>query len=1150
MTPSFDFPFWAVFQTLDNGLTLGEALGFPEVSRLDGDLGRVREQLRRNVRKRVEAAGLPTLHRRHIGGEPAAAEIGLPLDPPRGSASWREPLPLTFPVVRWSHRGEAELAFVPALGIEAVSPTPEGLDERLPVEIRAALSRRREGLTLQSLADLQRAGRLRVERLTVRVRIRSARQRALEEERAKDRTPEVLKQTATDLTREALAPAYCLDELVGRLAERLTARQPRSVLLVGPSGVGKTAAVRELVRRRADLRLGATPFWATSGTRLVAGMTGYGMWQERCRQVVREASRRRAVVHLGNLVELMEVGKSEGNSAGVAAFLRPHLARGDLLAVAECTPEQVPLVEREDPQLLDAFQRLPVSEPTPEQGREVLRLVAENATGPTRAPPAADALDEIDRLHRRYAAYSAQPGRALRFLHNLLRDHRGDGAVRAADVLAAFTRETGLPRVLLDPAAPLDLGRTRRWFAGRVLDQDEAVSLVVDVIAAVKAGLTRPRKPVASLLFTGPTGVGKTETAKALAEFLFGSRSRLTRFDMSEFGDPVSVQRLVGGVLGAEGLLTGRVREQPFCVLLFDEFEKAHPLFLDLLLQVLGEGRLTDAAGRFADFCNAVVILTSNLGAESYQQGAFGFASDASRADRDAARDHFVRAVQAFVRPELFNRIDRVVPFAPLGADAIRRIAARHLERLEARDGIRRRGATLTVGDGVADLLARHGYDVRYGARPLVRAIERELLAPLADQMNRHGAETALTVDVRRDGDALRVTVKPRTDAAGRPMQAGTAAPLLKAATWCVEVRRLYQALERSSCVRELNNDLFVLERDQKRFEEAQRRHARRAARLADAPEEVRRRKLGEPPRVRPADEARMRRLAELRGVADRLRERADGSAALEDEALLALEADAGAEAFTPADLLPTADSLEKDFYDLLLAFYSRRFPDPDALTLALFSEQPDCLLELLTAYAAAAAGWPDARLTAAAYVLPPGGKKAAKEPAAKPGGDEDDEPGRCFWRGNALIEPAGKRRPEREVLHRVLFPTADALVASPPERLIGAALRVRAYAAAPRLAGEQGTHSFLDPKPPLSGAVRVEMSEAGLALYAPPAEVARRGGAAAPDVRRVYDRGRREVTDRRLGRRTAWPSNGLPAVLRELIEAHLRSQLLALLDE
>src|SRR6185437_8343903 len=188
--------------------------------------------------------------------------------------------------------------------------------------------------------------------------------------------------------------------------------------------------------------------------------------------------------------------------------------------------------------------------------------------------------------HRRYATYSAYPGRPLRFLENLIKDRPETEILGAAEVIAAFSRETGLPQFMLDPEAPLDLTAARQWFAERVIGQERAVDLVADLLAMVKAALTRPRRPIASLLFIGPTGVGKTELAKALAEYFFGDRNRLTRFDMSEFATPMAVDRLVGGAFGAEGLLTAKVREQPFSVILFDEFEKAHWSFFDLLLQV------------------------------------------------------------------------------------------------------------------------------------------------------------------------------------------------------------------------------------------------------------------------------------------------------------------------------------------------------------------------------------------------------------------------------------------------------------------------------------------------------------------------------------------------------------------------------------
>ncbi len=372
-------------------------------------------------------------------------------------------------------------------------------------------------------------------------------------------------------------------------------------------------------------------------------------------------------------------------------------------------------------------------------------------------------------------------------------------------------------------------------------------------------------------------------------------------------------------------LLTARVREQPFSVVLLDEFEKAHPAFLDLLLQVMGEGRLTDAAGRLADFRNSVVILTSNLGAESFRQGNLGF-SGPGTTPSEGSRDHFVREVQAHLRPELFNRIDRLVPFAPLAAPTIHRIARRALRRLEARDGIRYRGVALEVGDGVAAHLAQNGYDIRYGARPLLRTVERELLAPLADRMNRHGTETALTADVGLSGSSLEISVKARVDANGRVVGAATAtAPLLAAATDCVELRRQVQALQRRRWVREMHNDLFRLEREQKRYEALQRRLARKGRPSA--------------PRSRGPDQEK---LARSRLLAGRVSDLASRSSLLEDEALQALYSGSDAEVFAPAELTAAAGPLRQDWHDLLLTFYRRDFPTPDAITLALFGEDRD----------------------------------------------------------------------------------------------------------------------------------------------------------------------------------------------------------------
>lgn len=536
--PTLPWRVSTIVSTFDDQSLLARPLLLPGVSCYAPDARRLKEALARRMGDVMRQLPPGDLFHYLLAEAPEVRSLTIELAPLHNDLLRRHPLSLALQYAVWRQPPDALIAYVPALDIAVLAENEQRLAQLLEPQVRATLSRSRATGSLRALAEIARYAELHVRPLRLKLVLPTLKEAADERQQDAAKQASPLKEIATNLTAEPSSPIYERDAEVARLAELVTRRTPRSVLLVGRSGVGKTALVGELARRRNALGLGTTALWSTSGSRIVAGMTGFGMWQERCEKLVREAHLAKAIMHLGNLIELIEVGKGGGNTQGVAALLRPHLDRGTFLALVECTPEQLAVVEREDPQLLETFTLLEVPPPTPAATQEILRATLFDRRSAPRMTD--DALAVLDRLHRRYATYSASPGRPLRFLRNLLEERRGpaQSEITTQDVTAAFSRETGLPRFMLDDTVPLDLERMRCWFAQRVIGQSEAVAQVVEVLSAVKAGLARDGKPIASLLFIGPTGVGKTEMAKSLAEFLYQDRSRMIRFDMSEFSHP------------------------------------------------------------------------------------------------------------------------------------------------------------------------------------------------------------------------------------------------------------------------------------------------------------------------------------------------------------------------------------------------------------------------------------------------------------------------------------------------------------------------------------------------------------------------------------------------------------------------------------
>jgi ATP-dependent Clp protease ATP-binding subunit ClpC len=302
-------------------------------------------------------------------------------------------------------------------------------------------------------------------------------------------------------------------------------------------------------------------------------------------------------------------------------------------------------------------------------------------------------------------------------------------------VIATLSQISGLPQLILDTSQRLELGEVRDFFASRVMGQDEAVRAIVDRIAMLKAGLTDPGRPIGVFLLAGPTGTGKTELAKTLAEFLFGSAERMTRLDMSEFQTAESTAKILGqrDDKVADSLID-RIRKRPFSVVLLDEFEKAHPNCWDLFLQIFDDGRLSDASGTEADFRHCFIILTSNLGATAHRGAGLGFRPDTGT----YGDDQVMRAIAQTFRPEFVNRLDKIIVFQPLSRELMRGILHKELERILERRGLRERSWAVEWEASAIELLLDRGFSPEMGARPLKRAIDQLLLAPLAATMVEH----------------------------------------------------------------------------------------------------------------------------------------------------------------------------------------------------------------------------------------------------------------------------------------------------------------------------------------------------------------------------------------------------------------------------
>ena len=499
---------------------------------------------------------------------------------------------------------------------------------------------------------------------------------------------------------------------------------PRSILLVGASGVGKTALVRRAAKHLGERSKGkgatVRRLWATSAGHVTAGMVYLGMWQERCLTLARELAATEDWLYLDRLVDLLA---PQPDGASIADLLAPALIAGELRVIVEASEGELARCRRRNQAFTAAFEVIRVDEPAADQVSSML-VAYQHRKDPevTWHPTALRRALALLTAFRRDLRF---PGKGFGFLDWWNQDaSRPPRLVLPGDVAAAYARWSGLPIELVAEERPVGSATIAAALTTGVIGQDHACAVVARALARFRVGLDDPERPVASLLFAGPTGVGKTELAKQIARYLFGAGDRMVRVDLSEYLTAGSAQRLLE-VGGGATSLAEQVRRQPLCVVLLDELEKAHPEVFDLLLGVLGEGRLTDSMGRLVDFRMAVVVMTSNLGAQGKASPGFG---------ADGAPDHLA-AVRAHFRPELIGRLDQVVSFRPLAPGDIERIVELELTKLRQRPGLPQRGLALWSTPDARRWLAVRGFDAKLGARPLRRLIEEVVVAPLAVRM-------------------------------------------------------------------------------------------------------------------------------------------------------------------------------------------------------------------------------------------------------------------------------------------------------------------------------------------------------------------------------------------------------------------------------
>lgn len=563
----------------------------------------------------------------------------------------------------------------------------------------------------------------------------------------------VIEDFGFDLTKAAaegkLDPVVGRETEIARVIEILGRRKKNNPMLIGEPGVGKSAIVEGIALRIAggsiSPALAKKRLISLDIASVVAGTKYRGDFEKRLKSIIKEASSNPDIIlFIDEFHTIVGAGGAQG-SLDAANILKPALARGELQCIGATTMDEFAKIVEKDGALDRRFQKIVVEPTDIQQSITILENLKPNYEDFHKVTYSDEAIEACVRLTDRYITDKSLPDKAIDALDeagsmirlNLTKDKRTGNIVDAEDIATVVSKMTGIPVNKVAESEGNRIMKMKGRLQSRIIGQDDAIEKVVRAIQRNRAGLKDPNRPIGTFLFFGPTGVGKTQLAKCLAEYLFDSQENMVRIDMSEYMEKFTVSRLVGappGYVGYEegGQLSERVRRKPYCVVLLDEIEKAHPDIFNILLQVLDEGRLTDSNGRVVSFRNTIVIMTSNVGSrelDEYGSGV-GFATSGKSVSKNR-QSVLEKAIRKSFPPEFINRVDERIFFNALTKEDIEKIIDIELKDLRAR--AEEAGYKLVVTPSAKRFIADVGFDPAFGARPLKRAVMKYVEDPVSE---------------------------------------------------------------------------------------------------------------------------------------------------------------------------------------------------------------------------------------------------------------------------------------------------------------------------------------------------------------------------------------------------------------------------------